>query len=242
MTKSASWSSTNSALGTTSTRTGSHRDHAPRSGGRGDGHRSRHQAIDGDQDEGYCRVMWSPAADGRGPDGYIPLGNVISNPRATSTRPPVTAFSAQTAAILQRRREENGVAPVPEGRFRTLLRHLPPSKRLTRKETNALKNKARGPFMDSTERTKKEDALVSSSNNWIEKKGTLCPEKTKRENALLFCLIIELKKKTLFLLPFSKSISISILTNQPQLNPPPLPNNITNNRKENRNKQPPYKI
>ena len=29
------------------------------------------QAIDGDQDEGYCRVMWSPAADGRGPDGYI---------------------------------------------------------------------------------------------------------------------------------------------------------------------------
>ena len=109
--------------------------------------------------------MWSPAADGRGPDGYIPLGNVISNPRATSTRPPVTAFSAQTAAILQRRREENGVAPVPEGRFRTLLRHLPPSKRLTRKETNALKNKARGPFMDPTERTKKENALVSSSNN-----------------------------------------------------------------------------
>ena len=109
--------------------------------------------------------MWSPAADGRGPDGYIPLGNVISNPRATSTRPPVTAFSAQTAAILQRRREENGVAPVPEDRFRTLLLHLPPSKRLTRKETNALKNKARGPLMGSTERVKKENALVSSSDN-----------------------------------------------------------------------------
>ena len=104
--------------------------------------------------------MWSPAADGRGPDGYIPLGNVISNPRATSTRPPVTAFSAQTAAILQRRREENGVAPVPEGRFRTLLRHLPPSKRLTRKETNAVRNKARGPFMVLQREQKRERACV----------------------------------------------------------------------------------
>ena len=71
------------------------------------------QGISG-HDESYGKVIWSPAADGRGLDGYIPLGNVISNPRVTSTRPPVSAFSAQIAAMLQRRREANDVAPVPE--------------------------------------------------------------------------------------------------------------------------------
>ena len=72
------------------------------------------QGISGHDDESYGKVIWSPAADGRGLGGYIPLGNVISNPRVTSTRPPVSAFSAQIAAMLQRRREANDVAPVPE--------------------------------------------------------------------------------------------------------------------------------
>ena len=72
------------------------------------------QGISGHDDESYGKVIWSPAADGRGLGGYIPLGNVISNPRVTSTRPPVTAFSAKIAAMLQRRREANDVAPVPE--------------------------------------------------------------------------------------------------------------------------------
>ena len=61
------------------------------------------RAIEGDQDEGHGRVIWSPAADGRGiDDGHIPLGNAISHPRVISTRPPVTAFSFQTAVLLQR--------------------------------------------------------------------------------------------------------------------------------------------
>ena len=72
------------------------------------------QGISGHDDDSYGKVIWGPAADGRRLDGYIPLGNVISNPRVTSKRPPVTNFSAQTAAMLQRRREANDVAPVPE--------------------------------------------------------------------------------------------------------------------------------
>ena len=70
--------------------------------------------TDGQQDEGNGRVIWSPAADGRAPDGCIPLGSVISNPRFTYTRPPVTVLSAQTAAMLHSGREASDFAPVPE--------------------------------------------------------------------------------------------------------------------------------
>ena len=51
------------------------------------------KAIDGEQGNGYGRVIWSPAGDGRDLDGNIPLGNAISNASATSTRPLLTTFS-----------------------------------------------------------------------------------------------------------------------------------------------------
>ena len=54
--------------------------------------------------------------------------------------------------------------------YLTLLRHLTPPERITRRERNAVKKKARGPFIDSAERTKKENALVSLSSNIILKK------------------------------------------------------------------------
>ena len=158
------------------------------------------QGISGHDDESYGKVIWSPAADGRGLDGYIPLGNVISNPRVTSTRPPVSAFSAQIAAMLQRRREANDVAPVPEDPGF----ELDPSpssfdlKPINQKKKNEAKKRTDKPEERKTTQKKaawsmygfyresKKNALESSFNNGIEKR-TLLPEKTKRERA---CVLV----------------------------------------------------
>ena len=158
------------------------------------------QGISGHDDESYGKVIWSPAADGRGLDGYIPLGNVISNPRVTSTRPPVSAFSAQIAAMLQRRREANDVAPVPEDPGF----ELDPSpssfdlKPINQKKKNEAKKRTDKPEERKTTQKKaawsmygfyresQKNALESSFNNGIEKR-TLLPEKTKRERA---CVLV----------------------------------------------------
>ena len=158
------------------------------------------QGISGHDDESYGKVIWSPAADGRGLGGYIPLGNVISNPRVTSTRPPVSAFSAQIAAMLQRRREANDVAPVPEDPGF----ELDPSpssfdlKPINQKKKNEAKKRTDKPEERKTTQKKaawsmygfyresKKNALESSFNNGIEKR-TLLPEKTKRERA---CVLV----------------------------------------------------
>ena len=151
------------------------------------------QAIDVDQDEGCGRVIWSPAADGRGLDGYIPLGNVISNPRVTSTRPPVTAFSAQTAVLLQRR-------PVREG----------PSSVLSPTPSISALEAYRCSRNQKRENRHKKKGACSVYGFHAENK--------KRERASVLLLYYNGKKRHPLSLLISKSIFISIITypNQPQ--------------------------
>ena len=82
---------------------------------------------DGDHDEGYGRVIWSPAADDRGHDGHTPLDNVISNPRVGHLH------QAPGHGILG---PGCCLASTPPlfveilVSYLTLLHHLPPSKRI----------------------------------------------------------------------------------------------------------------